>query len=62
MHLLISANDSRISVNNSIEFAKALDSTKISHKLVIYPDDNHGLQKNHSAANQEIINWFNKYL
>lgn len=60
--LIHGGNDKRVSVNNSIEFAKALDSTKIPHKLVIYPDDNHGLQKNQSAANQEIINWFNKFL
>jgi len=60
--LLHGANDKRVSVNHSIDLAAALSKHDIPHKLVIYPDDNHGLQKNRDKVNEELVSWFNKYL
>lgn len=60
--LLHGDNDKRVSVNNSIEFAKALSTHNIPHKLVVYPNDNHGLMQNKKQANQELVTWFKKYL
>jgi dipeptidyl aminopeptidase/acylaminoacyl peptidase len=60
--LLHGKNDKRVSVNNSIELANALAKNSIPHKLVIYPEDNHGLTKNKVEANNELVSWFNKYL
>lgn len=60
--LLHGDNDKRVSVNNSIELASALDKNGIPHKLVVYPNDNHGLMKNKGKANKELVSWFRKYL
>ena len=60
--LLHGTNDKRVSVNHSIDLATALSRNNIPHKLVLYPDDNHGLRKNRNKANKELISWFRKYL
>jgi len=56
--LLHGDNDERVSVDHSVELAKELDKHKIPHKLVLYTGDDHGLFKNKSAAQEEIVNWF----
>jgi len=60
--LLHGTNDKRVSVNHSIDLATALSTHNIPHKLVLYPEDNHGLIKNKAKANKELVNWFNLYL
>jgi len=60
--LLHGTNDERVSVNHSIDLADALVQQKIPHKLVLYPQDNHGLVKNKNEVNKELVNWFRKYL
>jgi len=60
--LLHGEDDKRISVNNSIELASALVKNSIPHKLVVYPNDNHGLMKNKEKANKELVSWFRQYL
>lgn len=60
--LLHGTNDKRVSVNHSIDLAAALAKNSIPHKLVLYPDDNHGLMKNKAKANKELISWFREYL
>ncbi len=60
--LLHGTNDMRVSVNHSIDFAAALSKHDIPHKLVLYPNDNHGLTENKNKANREIIDWFKTYL
>ena len=60
--LLHGTSDKRISVNHSIDFAYALAKNNIPHKLVIYPDDDHGLNANKEKSEQELVSWFRKYL
>ncbi len=60
--LLHGTSDQRVSVEQSITLADALDKSGMPHKLVLYPGDNHGLSHNRTKANQEIVNWFEKYL
>jgi dipeptidyl aminopeptidase/acylaminoacyl peptidase len=60
--LLHGEDDKRVSVNSSIALAAALSKNNISHKLVVYPDDNHGLMQNKEKANKELVNWFREYL
>lgn len=60
--LLHGENDKRVSVKNSIELAEALTQNNIPHKLVVYPNDDHGLMGNKVNANKELVDWFNKYL
>ncbi|WP_065187530.1 alpha/beta hydrolase family protein [Shewanella woodyi] len=60
--LLHGTNDKRVSVNHSIDLADALSKHKIPHKLVLYPEDNHGLMQNKEKANIELVNWFREYL
>jgi len=60
--LLHGTNDKRVSVNHSIDLAAALSKNNIPHKLVLYPDDNHGLMQNKEKANKELVSWFREYL
>lgn len=60
--LLHGTNDERVSVNHSIDLAAALLKNNIPHKLVLYPDDNHGLVQNKEKANKELVSWFREYL
>jgi len=60
--LLHGTNDKRVSVNHSIDLAAALSASNIPHKLVLYPDDNHGLMQNKEKANKELVSWFREYL
>ena len=60
--LLHGTNDKRVSVKHSIDLADALQKNNIEHKLVLYPEDNHGLTHNKDKANQEIVSWFLEHL
>jgi dipeptidyl aminopeptidase/acylaminoacyl peptidase len=60
--LLHGTNDKRVSVNHSIDLAAALAKNNIPHKLVLYPDDNHGLMQNKENANKELVSWFREHL
>ena len=60
--LLHGEDDKRVSVNNSIALADALAKNNIPHKLVLYPEGDHGLTKNREKANNELVSWFHKYL
>ena len=60
--LLHGTKDKRVSVNHSIDLAAALSKSKIPHKLVIYPEDNHGLGKNKEKVNKELVSWFRENL
>ncbi len=55
-------SDERVSVEQSITLAEALEKADMPHKLVLYPGDNHGLVQNKAKATQEIVAWFNAYL
>jgi dipeptidyl aminopeptidase/acylaminoacyl peptidase len=60
--LLHGTADKRVSVKHSIDLAAALAVHKIPHKLVLYPDDSHGLRHNKEKANRELVSWFKRYL
>lgn len=62
MLLLHGMSDERVSVEQSITLAEALEKADMPHKLVLYPGDNHGLVQNKKKATQEIVAWFNTYL
>ncbi len=60
--LLHGMSDERVSVEQSIMLAEALEKADMPHKLVLYPGDNHGLVQNKAKATQKIVAWFNAYL
>lgn len=60
--LLHGTNDKRVSVNHSIDLAAALVKHNVPHKLVLYPEDNHGLHQNKEQANKELVSWFKEHL
>ena len=60
--LLHGTKDKRVSVNHSIDLAAALSKNNIPHKLVLYPEDSHGLRKNKEKANKELVSWFREHL
>jgi dipeptidyl aminopeptidase/acylaminoacyl peptidase len=60
--LLHGTNDKRVSVDQSTNLADALAKNKIPHKLVVYPNDDHGLTLNKEESVIELVHWFKKYL
>lgn len=60
--LLHGMSDERVSVEQSITLAAALDKADMPHKLLLYPGDDHGLSQNRVLAIQEIVAWFKQYL
>ncbi|WP_158965366.1 S9 family peptidase [Paraglaciecola sp. L3A3] len=49
--------DKRVNVEQSKSLASQLKGRNHPHKLVIYPNDNHGLVKHRKEMTQEIISW-----
>ncbi|QTL37461.1 S9 family peptidase [Pseudoalteromonas viridis] len=54
--------DKRVSVENSIRFARALEREQIPNKLVVYKDDNHSLERNKQAVFSVLSKWFHTHL
>lgn len=54
--------DPNVSVQNSIQMAARLKARGQPHKLVIYPGDDHELHQHRDEAEEELVNWFKKYL
>lgn len=42
--------------------AEAFERENVSHKLIIYPDANHGLGASRAAAVKEVVAWFDEHL
>lgn len=55
-------NDDRVDVQDSIELAQRLSELGKEHKFVSYPGGDHRLSKFEAARDQELFNWFGKYL
>jgi len=55
--LLHGDKDKRVSVEQSISLANQLEIKKHPHKLVIYPNDNHGLVHHRKEMTKEITTW-----
>ncbi|GIU15344.1 S9 family peptidase [Shewanella sp. MBTL60-007] len=60
--LLHGSDDRRVDVSHSIILADKLKQHNLSHKLVVYDRDDHGLTHNKEQANQEIVSWFKQHL
>lgn len=54
--------DTRVSARQALWLAEGLQKLDHPYKLIIYPQDNHGLQKHQAEAGEEIIRWFDRYL
>ncbi|WP_448547580.1 alpha/beta hydrolase family protein [Thalassotalea fusca] len=54
--------DRRVDVEHSIELAKKFDDNNITNKLVIYPKGSHSLMEYNAQVNEELVNWFKRYL
>jgi dipeptidyl aminopeptidase/acylaminoacyl peptidase len=50
--------DDRVHVDESRAMSARLQHLGHPHKLIVYPGDNHGLQRNRRAARAEILAWF----
>lgn len=55
-------NDARVNANQSLALANGLQQHRHPYKLVIYPGDDHGLSGHSDEVNDELVNWFNRYL
>lgn len=56
--LLHGQNDKRVSANQSLALAGVLQQHGHPYKLVIYPRDDHGLNRHSDEVNDELVNWF----
>jgi dipeptidyl aminopeptidase/acylaminoacyl peptidase len=60
--LLHGTDDKKVSVKHSENFAAELAKNNIPHKLVLYPNDSHGLVRNKESSNKELVSWFQQHL
>lgn len=60
--LLHGDKDKRVNVEQSKSLAVQLELRKHPHKLVIYPNDNHGLVRHRKEMTQEITSWLKNNL
>jgi len=60
--ILHGEDDWRVNVSQAKELSEKLKKAGKVHKLVIYPNGDHGLTKHRAQSNNEIIGWFFKYL
>ena len=60
--LLHGDKDKRVNVEQSKSLASQLAVRKHPHKLIIYPNDNHGLVRHRKEMTQEIILWLKNNL
>ncbi|TLX48051.1 peptidase [Pseudoalteromonas phenolica] len=60
--LIHGEKDKRVSATHSENLAAALKKHKVPHKLVLYPEDNHFLERSKSQADAEIVSWFKAHL
>lgn len=58
--LLHGEADDRVSVEDSRRMAARLQQLERPHKLLVYPGDDHGLQRNWRNARTEILDWFER--
>lgn len=60
--LLYGDADTNVSVQNSIRLAAKLKQRGQVHKLVVYPEGDHGLYDHMEEVEAELVQWFKKYL
>ena len=60
--LLHGDKDKRVSVEQSKSLAAQLEASKHPHKLIIYPNDNHGLVQHRKEMTLEITSWLKNNL
>jgi dipeptidyl aminopeptidase/acylaminoacyl peptidase len=60
--LLHGDKDKRVNVEQSKSLAIQLEARKHPHKLVIYPNDNHGLVRHRKEMTHEILSWLKNNL
>lgn len=56
------ANDERVNVNNAFLLFNKLKANNISARVLIYEDDNHGVNNNTNNMLDQIIHYFKTYL
>ncbi|CAL0328083.1 unnamed protein product [Lupinus luteus] len=61
--LLLGAQDLRVPVTNGLQYARALREKGVPHKVIVFPNDVHGIDRPQSDF-ESFLNigvWFNKY-
>lgn len=54
--------DWRVTSSNSLKLALEFDKYKIPYRLKIFEGGDHGLRKFRDEVDQEVLNWFNRFL
>jgi len=62
--LTVGENDFRVPLNQTLENWSVLQRLRIPSRLIIFPDENHWIQKGENSRffYQEVHGWLNRYL
>jgi dipeptidyl aminopeptidase/acylaminoacyl peptidase len=60
--LIHGEQDNKVGAFQSVNMANKLAKLKRPHRLILYPEDDHGLRINRETAYKELSNWFKKHL
>jgi dipeptidyl aminopeptidase/acylaminoacyl peptidase len=60
----IGENDFRVPINNSLEYWSALQRMQVPSRLVVFPEENHWIQKGENSRlfYSEVANWLDRWL
>jgi len=60
----IGENDFRVPINNTLEYWSALQRMQVTSRLVVFPDENHWIQKGENSRlfYSEVANWLDRWL
>jgi len=59
--ILHGENDWKVNVTQVQKLAVQLNQLGYTHKLIVYPNGDHGLSTHSILRDREILNWFSKY-
>lgn len=55
-------SDWRVKAEQSLELAMAFEKERVPYRLIIFEGGDHGIWEHRAEVNQQVVNWFDKYL
>ena len=60
--MLHGTSDWRVKPENSLNMALEFEKYRVPYRLIMFEGGDHGLSEHRDEVNQQVLNWFNKYL
>lgn len=60
--LLHGSSDWRVKPEQSLNLALEFEKYKVPYRLIMFEGGDHGISEHKTEVNEEVINWFNRYL